>query len=51
MTEWYREYLAHIHDVSQGDFALGSAPGILDILARSGKREGLVVDLGCGLRA
>ena len=45
---WYREDLAYIHDVGFGDFALGSAPGILEILRRNGIREGLVVDLGCG---
>jgi hypothetical protein len=45
--EWYREDLAYIHDVGFGDFALESAPGILEILDRKGIREGLVVDLGC----
>ncbi len=48
MTQWYREDLAYIHDVGFGDYALGSAPGVLEILARNGIREGLVVDLGCG---
>lgn len=48
MTGWYREDLAYIHDVGFGDYALESAPGILEILARSGIRDGLVVDLGCG---
>src|ERR687896_413411 len=48
MVEWYREDLAYIHDVGFGDYALESAPGILEILARSEIREGLVVDLGCG---
>jgi len=48
MTEWYREDLAYIHDVGHGDFALGAAPGILEILEKNGIREGLVVDLGCG---
>lgn len=49
MQEWYGEDLAHIHDVGFGDYALQSAPGILEILDRSVKtREGLVVDLGCG---
>lgn len=48
MAEWYKEDLAFIHDVGHGDFALGSAPGILEILARSKIQEGLVVDLGCG---
>ena len=48
MTEWYGEDLAYIHDVGHADFALDSAPGILEILRRSGIDEGLVVDLGCG---
>ncbi len=48
MKEWYKEDLAYIHDVGHGDFALNSAPGILEILDRNGTREGLVVDLGCG---
>ena len=48
MREWYREDLAYIHDVGFGDYALGAAPGILEILDRNGIREGLVVDLGCG---
>ncbi len=48
MTEHYREDLAYIHDVGHGDFALGAAPGILEIFARNCMRGGLVVDLGCG---
>lgn len=48
MAGWYREDLAFIHDVGYGDFALESAPGILEILDRNRIREGLVVDLGCG---
>ncbi len=48
MEGWYEEDLAYIHDGGFGDYALGSAPGILEILTRSGVREGLVVDLGCG---
>src|SRR5918998_2968379 len=48
MAEFYREGLAHIHDVGFGAYALGSAPGILAILDRNRIREGLVVDLGCG---
>jgi SAM-dependent methyltransferase len=48
MVEWYKEDLAFIHDVGYGDFALSSAPGILEILDQSKIREGLVVDLGCG---
>jgi SAM-dependent methyltransferase len=48
MTEWYKEDLAYIHDVGHSDFALGAAPGILEIFARNSIRGGLVVDLGCG---
>lgn len=48
MTEYYREDLAYIHDVGHADFALESAPGILEILSQNGVGEGLVVDLGCG---
>ena len=48
MARWYKEDLAFIHDVGYGDFALGSAPGILEILDRCEIRRGLVVDLGCG---
>lgn len=48
MNEFYREDLAFIHDVGFGDYALRSAPGILEILDRSGIRDGLIVDLGCG---
>ncbi|MDV3001023.1 MAG: hypothetical protein N5P05_002629 [Chroococcopsis gigantea SAG 12.99] len=48
MKELYKEDLAYIHDVGYSDYALKSAPGILDILARNNIREGLVVDLGCG---
>lgn len=48
MKEFYKEDLAFIHDVGHADFALKSAPGILDILRRNEVRDGLVVDLGCG---
>ena len=48
MSGWYGEDLAYIHDVGHADFALDSAPGIKGILERSGVREGLIVDLGCG---
>jgi SAM-dependent methyltransferase len=44
----YAEDLAYIHDVGHGDFARLAAPGLLDILRRSGITDGLVVDLGCG---
>jgi SAM-dependent methyltransferase len=48
MKDWYKEDLAYIHDVGHSDYALKSAPGILDILTQNNIREGLGVDLGCG---
>lgn len=48
MKEWYKEDLAYIHDVGYSDYALKSAPGILEILSQNNIRNGLVVDLGCG---
>lgn len=48
MKNWYKEDLAYIHDVGYRDYALKSAPGILNILAQNNIQEGLVVDLGCG---
>ena len=48
MKEWYKEDLAFIHDVGFSDYALKSAPGLLDILAQNRIWGGLVVDLGCG---
>lgn len=44
----YKEDLAYIHDLGFSDYALKSAPGILEILAHNQIHEGLVVDLGCG---
>jgi SAM-dependent methyltransferase len=48
MKEFYKADLAFIHDVGHSEFALKSAPGIIDILRRNGIHEGLIVDLGCG---
>jgi SAM-dependent methyltransferase len=48
LSGWYGEDLAYIHDVGHADFALDTAPGIKGMLERSGIREGLIVDLGCG---
>jgi SAM-dependent methyltransferase len=48
MVRAYAEDLAYIHDVGYGGFSTAAAPGLLDILRRSGIMEGLVVDLGCG---
>src|ERR687889_420478 len=45
---WYGEDLAYIHDVGHAEFALGAAPGIMEILDRNVIHHGLVVDLGCG---
>jgi len=48
MKEWYADDLAYIHDVGFADYAIKSAPGLLQILARAKISRGLVVDLGCG---
>jgi SAM-dependent methyltransferase len=48
LGEWYGEDLAYIHDVGHADFALGSAPGIKEVLEHNGIRGGSIVDLGCG---
>jgi SAM-dependent methyltransferase len=47
-VRWYGEDIAYIHDVGHAEFALGAAPGIMEILDRNGIHDGLVVDLGCG---
>ncbi len=44
----YSDDLAYIHDVGFGEFSASAAPGLLEILKRSGISRGLVVDLGCG---
>jgi SAM-dependent methyltransferase len=48
MTAWYGEDLAYIHDAGFRDYALKSAPGILDILKHREIQSGLIVELGCG---
>lgn len=48
MTDWYDTDLAYIHDVGFRDYALKSAPGILEMLADRQIPSGLIVDLGCG---
>jgi 2-polyprenyl-3-methyl-5-hydroxy-6-metoxy-1,4-benzoquinol methylase len=48
MTAWYNADLAYIHDVGFRDYALKSAPGILEILKARQIPPGLIVDLGCG---
>lgn len=44
----YKRDLAYVHDVGFGSFAERAAPGVLNILRRSGISKGLVIDLGCG---
>jgi len=46
--ESYKTDLAYIHDTGFGDFAKNSAPGLLELLDKSGIKNGLVIDLGCG---
>lgn len=48
MPPYYGEDVAYIHDAGHAEFALGTAPGILEVLRRSSIEGGLVVDLGCG---
>ena len=48
MQKYYRQDLAYVHDVGHADFALKSAPGILQTLHSNRIWDGLVVDLGCG---
>jgi SAM-dependent methyltransferase len=48
MNDYYKEDLAYIHDVGYGDYAIESAPGILNILTQNRIYTGLIVDLGCG---
>jgi SAM-dependent methyltransferase len=45
---WYKEDLAFIHDIGFSDYALKSAPGIIEIFKQNNIYEGLIVDLGCG---
>ncbi len=44
----YADDLAHIHDRGFSHHAHGTAAGLLAALRRSGVREGLIVELGCG---
>jgi len=46
--EAYGQDLAYIHDVGYGAFAQNAAPGVLDIIQKTGVDTGLAVDLGCG---
>jgi len=45
---FYTDDLAYIHDAGFGEFALKSAPGLLNILRQRKIFTGRVVDLGCG---
>jgi SAM-dependent methyltransferase len=44
----YGDDLAYIHDTGFGAFAEGCAPGLLQLLEKTGHAGGRVVDLGCG---
>ena len=44
----YRKDLAYIHHHGFSEFAESAAAGLLEILRKSGIREGTVVDMGCG---
>lgn len=44
----YRDDLAYIHDAGFGTFAEAAARTLVPLLRKSGRREGLVVELGCG---
>jgi SAM-dependent methyltransferase len=44
----YQDDLAYIHDTGFGEFARGSAPGLLKLFRQHSITEGRVVDLGCG---
>jgi SAM-dependent methyltransferase len=48
MHDFYQEDLAYIHDTGFRAFAVGAAPGLLEVFRQSGIADGLVVDLGCG---
>jgi SAM-dependent methyltransferase len=47
-NQYYGEDLAYVHDVRHSDYALKSAPGVLEILGQHRIDQGLIVDLGCG---
>lgn len=48
VTHGYRDDLAFIHDAGFGQLATSAAGVLVEELRRSGVRDGLVVDLGCG---
>lgn len=48
MKQKYNKDLAYIHDAGFSDYAIKSAPGILEILNSNHITDGLIVDLGCG---
>jgi len=47
-TDCYREDLALVHHLGFGFHADACAPGILDLLRPVRRRDGLVLELGCG---
>lgn len=48
MEEAYGTDLAYIHDAGFGGIAYDAARRLIEELVRAGRREGTVVDLGCG---
>ena len=48
MKDFYKEDLAYIHDIGFSDWAVKSAPGIIEIFTKNKITGGLVIDLGCG---
>ena len=48
MADAYGSDLTYIHDTGHGDLARAAAQTVIEILRRSGRSDGRVVDLGCG---
>lgn len=44
----YEHDLAHVQDAGFGELARAAAAVVADELAKAGRRDGLIVDLGCG---
>ncbi|HVR29001.1 MAG TPA: class I SAM-dependent methyltransferase [Thermoanaerobaculia bacterium] len=45
---YYGDDLTYVHDVGHGDLARAAAQTLVELLRRSGRARGRVVDLGCG---
>lgn len=48
MQKFYKQDLAHIHDLGYGEHARQASAEIVQLLAKNNIANGLVVDLGCG---